>query len=73
MRYPKDKAWRKALQSCNDWLAENADYDMDIVFAVLDQRILELGEQTMEELGLTGTDDGFVFFWKLGRRNKEWI
>ena len=46
---------------------------MDIVFAVLDQRILELGEQTMEELGLTGTDDGFVFFWKLGRRNKEWI
>ncbi len=49
--YPKDKAWRRALQSCNDWLTENADYDMDIIFAVLDQRILELGMQTIKELG----------------------
>jgi O-acetyl-ADP-ribose deacetylase (regulator of RNase III) len=43
--YPKDQAWKVALQSCNDWLTENADYEMDIIFAVLDQRILELGMQ----------------------------
>ena len=50
--YPKDKAWRKALQSCSDWIEENPDYDMNIIFAVLDDRILELGQKTMEELQL---------------------
>lgn len=50
--YPKDKAWRKALQSCSDWIEENPDYDMDIIFAVLDDRILELGQRTMKELQL---------------------
>ena len=50
--YPKDKAWRKALQSCSDWIGKNPDYDIDIVFAVLDSRILELGQKTMEELGV---------------------
>ena len=50
--YPKDKAWRKALQSCSDWIEENPDYDMNIIFAVLDDRIMELGQKTMEELQL---------------------
>ena len=48
--YPKDKAWRKALQSCNDWIEKNPDYDMHIIFAVLDDRILELGQETMKDL-----------------------
>ena len=50
--YPKDKAWRRALQSCSDWISKNPDYDMDIVFAVLDDGILELGQAAMEELGI---------------------
>ena len=50
--YPKDKAWRKALQSCSDWIEKNPDYEMNIIYAVLDDRILELGRQTMEELGI---------------------
>ena len=50
--YPKDKAWRKAIQSCSDWIKDHPDYEMDIVFAVLDDSILELGMKTMEELGL---------------------
>ena len=49
--YPKEKAWREALQSCSDWIEKNPDYDMDIVFAVLDDRILELGQKTMKEWG----------------------
>lgn len=48
--YPKDKAWRKALQSYSDWINNNADYEMNIVFAVLDDSILELGKETMKEL-----------------------
>ncbi len=50
--YPKDKAWQVALKSCSDWLASNPDYDMDIIFAVLDRGILELGRNTMTELGI---------------------
>ena len=48
--YPKDKAWRKAIQACLDFLKENPDYDMDIIFAVLDDSILKLGEKTLTEL-----------------------
>ena len=72
--YPKDKAWRKALQSCSDWIEKNPDYDINIIFAVLDDRILELGQQTMKKLGIGADeeDDGkFVFFWKLHHKNEE--
>ena len=71
--YPKDKAWRKALQSCSDWIKKNPDYNIDIVFAVLDERIRELGLETMRELGITDSEeDGkFVFFWKLNHKNEE--
>lgn len=72
--YPKDKAWRKALQSCSDWIKKNPDYDINIIFAVLDDRILELGQKTMADLGIKTEkeDDGkFVFFWKLHHKNEE--
>lgn len=72
--YPKDKAWRKALQACSDWIENNPDYDMNIIFAVLDDRIMELGQKTMKDLGISGNeeDDGkFVFFWKLHHKNEE--
>ena len=50
--YPKDKAWRNALQACQDYLKNNQDYDIDIYFAVLDDAVLELGEKTMRDLGI---------------------
>lgn len=34
--YPADKAWRKAIQACIDFIQNNKDYDIDIVFAVID-------------------------------------
>ena len=48
--YPKDKAWRKAIQACNDFLLRNPDVDMRIVFAVLDDGILDLGRKTINEI-----------------------
>ena len=48
--YPKDKAWRKAIQACLDFLKANPDYDMDIIFAVLEESIQDLGEKTLAEL-----------------------
>ena len=48
--YPKDKAWRKAIQACNDFFQKNPDADLQVVFAVLDDSILTLGRQTLEEI-----------------------
>lgn len=48
--YPKDKAWKKAIQACQDFLAQNHDYDIDIYFAVLDEKIQQLGEKMLREL-----------------------
>ena len=41
--YPVDQAWRKALQACNDFINNNPDYDIDILFTVIDPKILQMG------------------------------
>jgi hypothetical protein len=41
-----------AVRACRDWISDNPDYDMDIVFAVLDKKIMEIGQGV---LGLAGT------------------
>ena len=50
--YPKDKAWWKAIQVCSDFFTENPDIDLQVIFAVLDDGILALGQQTLEEVAL---------------------
>lgn len=51
--YPKDRAWRKAMQACNDFIAANQDYDIDITFAVLDDSILQMGFAERERQAVT--------------------
>lgn len=48
--YPLDKAWRKALQACNDFLKENQDYEMDIQFAVIADDVMEVGERELHKI-----------------------
>ncbi len=48
--YPVDKAWRKAIQACVDFQKENPDVDLDIQFAVIDDKILDTGKKTLVEL-----------------------
>ncbi len=48
--YPLDGAWRKAIQACNDFIDANPDYDIKIIFAVLDDRIKSIGEETIREI-----------------------
>ena len=48
--YPKEEAWQKALEACRDFLAAEPDYEMDIVFAVLDDTIKAIGERLLAEL-----------------------
>ncbi|MBQ7059477.1 MAG: macro domain-containing protein [Firmicutes bacterium] len=48
--YPKDKAWRKAVQACTDFFEKNPDVDLKVVFAVLDDHIISLGQDTLDEI-----------------------
>ena len=48
--YPKKKAWRKAIQACNTFMKKNPDYDIDIIFAVLDDEMLNLGQKTIDDI-----------------------
>ena len=47
--YPKDKAWRTAIESCYDLFRDHPDADMKVIFAVLDDGILALGQQILDE------------------------
>ena len=48
--YPLEGAWRKALQACRDYLRKNPDASLDVVFAVLDDRILAEGQRQLTEI-----------------------
>lgn len=48
--YPKDKAWRVAIQACYDFFAKNPSTDLKVIFAVLDDSILELGQKILGEM-----------------------
>ncbi len=48
--YPVDKAWQRAIRACKDFIDANPDYDISIIFAVLDDRIQSIGETTLREI-----------------------
>lgn len=48
--YPADKAWRKAIQACQDYLRQHPDIRIDIVFAVIEDDKLLLGQKMLQEL-----------------------
>ncbi len=48
--YPKDKAWERAIRACKDFFEQNPDYNIDIVFAILDDDIIKLGKETLLEI-----------------------
>ena len=50
--YPLEQAWERALTSCRDFINENKDYEIDIIFAVIDEEILEKGKKIMTELNI---------------------
>lgn len=48
--YPKDEAWRIALMSVSAYLKNHPDYDPDVIFAVLDDRMYDMGCSILESL-----------------------
>ena len=59
--YPIAQAWSMAVQACRDFIADTPDYEMDIIFAVLDDGILKLGQKTLEELPPIHTESNVRF------------
>lgn len=47
--YPKRGAWEVAIRSCNDFINDNPDYAIDIIFAVLSDESLKTGEKYLKE------------------------
>lgn len=47
--YPLKGAWRKAIQACNDFLNSD-DYDIEIIFTVLDDKIMSEGLKQLNEI-----------------------
>ena len=50
--YPMDKAWRKALQACKDFIDNNPDYNIDIVFTMINDSMMDMGLEIMKDMGL---------------------
>ena len=59
--YPKPEAWKVAIKSCTDFLNENEDYPIDIIFAVLDDEILAMGIEALHDIDSADSDksDGY--------------
>ena len=47
--YPKEDAWRTAIQACQDFFAKHPDNDIQVVFAIRDNEILSLGLRVLSE------------------------
>ena len=48
--YPKEEAWKIAIHACNDFITDNSDYPINIIFAVLSDESKELGKKTIAEI-----------------------
>lgn len=54
--YPLEGAWRTAIRACHDFIKGNTDYEIRIIFAVPDDRILAVGEKLLEEISVNTID-----------------
>lgn len=46
--YPLHEAWEQAISACIGFIDEHPDYEMNIIFAVLDDRILNEGVEILK-------------------------
>ena len=48
--YPVEDAWQVALSACKDFVDRNPEMEMNIVFAVIDDKILAIGQEKLKEI-----------------------
>lgn len=49
-KYPIDQAWEIALRACTDYIEQNTDYKMKILFAVMNDHVLSVGMKTIKNI-----------------------
>lgn len=47
--YPLEQVWEIAVRAGRDFIIANKDYDIDIIFAVLDDRIMAVGQRMLNK------------------------
>lgn len=47
--YPKEKAFQEAVRACRDFIARESDYEIEIIFSVLDDETMNIGLQAIKE------------------------
>ena len=47
--YPLDDAWRVAIQACRAFFEKNPECEIKVVFAVLDERIMAVGQKELDK------------------------
>ncbi len=69
--YPVDRAWCDAIDACRYFLNEHPEHQMTVVFAVLDDEIMRLGQEALnrkpparDKLNMAGRLVNAVFFHK---------
>lgn len=73
--YPVMGAWEQALRACKDFIEKNKDYDIDIIFAVLSDEIMNIGNEILkknrqvdkkmaEKLNIGNREEEAVFFYR---------
>lgn len=55
--YPHEEAWRIALTACLDFISENHDYNISIVFVSTNREMVELGKSIFKELSAVKIPD----------------
>lgn len=45
--YPTEEAWQVAISAVRDFLEEHSEYEMEVIFAVLDDRIGQIGRNLL--------------------------
>ena len=47
--YPMCEAWEQAAAACKDFLSSNADYDLDIIFAIPESEKIRVGNEILNK------------------------
>ena len=47
--YPLREAWEQAAAACKDFLSSNADYDLDIIFAIPESEKIRVGNEILNK------------------------
>ena len=47
--YPAREAWEVALKACREFLKENQDYNLEIIFAIPESQKIKIGEEILQK------------------------